>query len=45
MWADNKAMSFNGVSGVVTGNGGALNYVDQDRNNQVFAQWGMTNPK
>jgi peptide/nickel transport system substrate-binding protein len=45
MWADNKGMAFNGVTGVVPGNGGALNYVDQDRNNQVFGQWSMTNPK
>ena len=45
LWADNKAMAFNGVTGVVPGNGGSLNYVDQDRNNQVFAQWSMTNSK
>ena len=45
MWADNVAMAFNGVSGVVTGNGGSLNYADQDRNVQIFAQWSLTNPK
>ncbi len=45
MWADNVGMAFNGVSGVVTGNGGALNYADQDRNVQVFAQWSLTSPK
>jgi peptide/nickel transport system substrate-binding protein len=45
MWADNVGMGFNGVSGVVTGNGGSLNYADQDRNVQIFAQWSMTSPK
>jgi peptide/nickel transport system substrate-binding protein len=45
MWADNVGMAFNGVSGVVTGNGGSLNYADQARNVQVFAQWSLTNPK
>jgi peptide/nickel transport system substrate-binding protein len=45
MWADNVAMAFNGVSGVVTGNGGSLNYADQDRNVQIFAQWSLTSPK
>jgi peptide/nickel transport system substrate-binding protein len=45
MWADNVGMAFNGVSGVVTGNGGSLNYADQDRNVQIFAQWSLTNPK
>jgi hypothetical protein len=38
-------MAFNGVSGVVTGNGGSLNYADQDRNVQIFAQWSLTSPK
>jgi hypothetical protein len=38
-------MSYNGVDGVVPGNNNSLNYVDQDRNNQVFGQWSMTNPK
>ena len=37
-------MGFNGVNGVVSGNGGALNYVDQGRNIEVFAQWSMANP-
>lgn len=45
MWADNVGMAFNGVAGVVPGNGGALNYVDQDRNTQVFGQWSLTSPK
>ena len=45
MWADNVGMGFNGVNGVVGGNGGAMNYVDQDRNVSVFAQWSMANPK
>ena len=45
MWADNVGMAFNGVSGVVTGNGGALNYADQGRNVQIFAQWSLTSPK
>jgi peptide/nickel transport system substrate-binding protein len=45
MWADNVGMAFNGVNGVVTGNGGSLNYADQDRNVQVFAQWSLVAPK
>ena len=45
MWADNVGMAFNGVSGVVTGNGGSLNYADQDRNVQIFAQWSLTSPQ
>ena len=45
LWADNVGMAFNGVNGVVTGNGGSLNYADQARNVQVFAQWSLTNPK
>ncbi len=45
MWADNVAMAFNGVNGVVTGNGGSLNYADQDRNVQIFAQWSLAAPK
>jgi peptide/nickel transport system substrate-binding protein len=45
MWADNVGMAFNGVSGVVTGNGGSLNYADQDRNVQIFAQWSLVAPK
>ena len=45
MWADNVGMGFNGVNGVVGGNGGAMNYVDQDRNVSTFAQWSMANPK
>jgi peptide/nickel transport system substrate-binding protein len=45
MWADNVAMAFNGVNGVVTGTGGSLNYADQDRNVQIFAQWSMVSPK
>ena len=44
MWADNVGMGFNGVNGVVAGNGGAMNYVDQGRNIEVFAQWSMANP-
>ena len=44
MWADNVGMAFNGVNGVVGGNGGAMNYVDQDRNVSIFTQWSMTNP-
>jgi peptide/nickel transport system substrate-binding protein len=45
LWADNVGMGFNGVAGVVTGNGGSLNYADQDRNVQVFAQWSLVSPK
>src|SRR5205823_14917385 len=45
MWADNVGMSYNGVTGVEPGNNNSLNYVDQDRNNQVFGQWSMTSPK
>jgi peptide/nickel transport system substrate-binding protein len=45
MWADNVGMGFNGVAGVVTGNGGSLNYADGDRNVQIFAQWSMVAPK
>ena len=45
MWADNVGMGFNGVAGVVTGNGGSLNYADQDRNVQIFAQWSLVSPK
>jgi peptide/nickel transport system substrate-binding protein len=45
MWADNVGMAYNGVTGVQPGNNNSLNYVDQDRNNQIFAQWSMTNPK
>jgi peptide/nickel transport system substrate-binding protein len=45
MWADNVGMAFNGVAGVVTGNGGALNYADQGRNTEIFAQWSLTSPK
>ncbi len=45
MWADNVGMSYNGVDGVVPGNNNSLNYADQDRNNQIFGQWSMTNPK
>jgi peptide/nickel transport system substrate-binding protein len=45
LWADNVGMAFNGVNGVVTGNGGSLNYADQARNVQVFAQWSLVAPK
>ncbi len=45
MWADNVGMGFNGVDGVVSGAGGALNYVDQDRNVSTFASWSLANPK
>jgi len=45
MWADNVGMSFNGVTGVVPGNNNSLNYTDQGRNEQIFAQWSMTNPR
>ena len=45
MWADNTGMGFNGVSGVVAGNNDSLNYADQDRNVQIFAQWSLTSPK
>ena len=45
MWADNVGMSFNGVTGVQPGAGGALNYADQGRNPEVFAQWSLTSPK
>jgi peptide/nickel transport system substrate-binding protein len=45
MWADNVGMGFNGVAGVTTGNGGSLNYADQDRNVQIFAQWSLVAPK
>jgi peptide/nickel transport system substrate-binding protein len=45
MWADNVGMGFNGVAGVVTGNGGSLNYADQGRNVQIFAQWSLISPK
>ena len=45
MWADNVGMAFNGVNGVVTGNNDSLNYADQDRNVQIFAQWSLTSPK
>jgi peptide/nickel transport system substrate-binding protein len=45
MWADNVGMAFNGVNGVVTGSGGSLNYADQDRNVQIFAQWSLVAPK
>lgn len=45
LWADNTGMAFNGVTGVVAGNGNSLNYIDQLRNSQVFGQWSMTNPK
>jgi peptide/nickel transport system substrate-binding protein len=45
LWADNVGMAFNGVTGVVPGTGGAMNYADQARNTQVFAQWSMTSPK
>jgi peptide/nickel transport system substrate-binding protein len=45
MWADNVGMAFNGVAGVETGNGGSLNYADQDRNTQIFAQWSLVAPK
>jgi peptide/nickel transport system substrate-binding protein len=45
MWADNVGMAFNGVSGVVTGNGGSLNYADQARNVQILAQWSLTSPQ
>ena len=45
MWADNTGMGFNGVNGVVAGNGGSLNYADQDRNVQIFAQWSLASPK
>jgi peptide/nickel transport system substrate-binding protein len=45
MWADNVGQAFNGVAGVVTGNNSSLNYADQLRNTQVFAQWSLTSPK
>ena len=45
MWADNVGMAFNGVSGVVQGAGGAMNYADQARNTWIYAQWSMTSPK
>jgi peptide/nickel transport system substrate-binding protein len=45
MWADNVGQSFNGVAGVVPGNNNSLNYADQGRNVQVFAQWSLTSPK
>ena len=45
LWADNVGMAFNGVNGIVTGNGGSLNYADQARNVQVFAQWSLVAPK
>jgi peptide/nickel transport system substrate-binding protein len=45
MWADNKSMAFNHVQGYVPGKGDALNYVDSDRNTQVFGQWYMDNAK
>jgi peptide/nickel transport system substrate-binding protein len=40
MWADNVAMGYStNVAGVVPGANNSLNYVDQDRNTQVFGQW------
>jgi peptide/nickel transport system substrate-binding protein len=46
MWADNVAMGFSdNVQGVVPGQGGSLNYVDQDRNNSAYAQWYLKNVK
>jgi peptide/nickel transport system substrate-binding protein len=45
LWADNVGQAFNGVTGVVTGNNNSLNYADQQRNTQIFAQWSMTSPK
>jgi peptide/nickel transport system substrate-binding protein len=45
MWADNVGMAFNGVNGVVTGNNDSLNYADQGRNVQIFAQWSLVSPK
>jgi peptide/nickel transport system substrate-binding protein len=45
LWADNTGMAFNGVNGVVPGNGNSLNYADQGRNPQIFATWSLSNPK
>jgi len=41
MWSDNVAQGFQyKVAGIVAGGSGQdLNYADQDRNNQVYAQW------
>jgi peptide/nickel transport system substrate-binding protein len=47
MWSDNSAMGFNSnVAGVVAGGkGNDMNYVDQGRNTQIFAQWWLKNAK
>jgi ABC-type transport system substrate-binding protein len=45
LWADNVGMAFNGVAGVQPGAGGSLNYADQGRNVQIYAQWSMVSPK
>jgi peptide/nickel transport system substrate-binding protein len=47
MWADNSAQGFStNVAGVVAGGkGNDMNYVDQTRNNSVFATWWLKNAK